>query len=260
VNGNYTVASTTRDYIFKYVAANNCYIAVYTNTGTSYQNNVGFHTLTVRNTGAEVAQGYSIIQLQSRGGYSDILDVSAATDKSSLTYSTLTATSGGNNRLALKCTEVIGSSSFGQPYYASGDIQINILISTTASQNFDIGYYNFNLSTPAGNVLASGLTLNNTTPTLYTYGFGNSTTAKKNGSLPWGIDEVTELEYYVENNGTSPGGNPIRITNMYLELKNIVIIGLGTAKDVRGFTQSLTAPTVQTTNPPILVKRSGTLQ
>lgn len=223
VYNNYNIPSSSNIYyLFKHVQGNNCYIVIYSDS-TNETNNTGYYTISIRDAGIGIVLGYSIIQLKALSGFSDISDVEGATDQDSSTYSTLTATSTADNRLALRCIDTIGSSSFGNPNYASSGVAINMLISTQALENFDIGYANYNLTTPSAKVLAAGLTLNSSTPTLYTYLFGNLTDAKRVNSLPWSIDEVTELEFYIENNGTSAGGNQIRVYNMYLELKEIYV-------------------------------------
>jgi len=231
---SYQVDATSREYMFKYIGSADCYISIYTDTKTAKDNNVCYYTVTTMNGAGEPVLGASFIQLKTVGGYSDVIDVTNATDKSSSTATAITGSLGGSNKLALKTAGSVNTSEFGQVNYAIGDITFNFLISNTGSITFKFGYYNYAVS-PAAGWAAATVIGSYGTATTFTYQFGNRVTAKKSGTLPWDIEELTGLNYYVDNASTNAGLDPLSIYNAWIELRNIVVIGIEQTVKAPGF-------------------------
>ena len=209
--------------VYRYVSSLKTYMQIYKASGTSSVNSYVNNTVSMQGTLGELL-GNLIIQLVDVSQESTIADFGDAIDKSLATYSTIP--SGGAEALALRPVGSASSGEIGTLSTNAAWISVAFLVSSNNAGNRDIkiSYINNNLATPAG---ATGTTVTiatGATATEKQHTFGNSTDAKKVADLPWTVEEVCSLDYYVQNLETTEGYD-VRVYAAYLYLSAIKLNG-----------------------------------
>ena len=121
---------------------------------------------------------------------------------------------GGQQTLQLTLGGSDSTDSFGVISSNSpGDVQIYFFLSASYStRNVTIGYYN---ASEQANGLSSTFDVTET-PSVGTIGFGDNATGKASG-LPWTIESLSGLEFYVANNDIQ-SANTIRLYGCFLRV------------------------------------------
>lgn len=150
---------------------------------------------------------------------SDFLDLSDITeDTDTDEYIELDSGEG----IYINSIDTTPSALIGQLGTALSDISIYFVVSSNDAnlRQFKIGYYNSTIPTPTGYEVNNNVT--GLSPTHKYTRFGNVTTAKKDTNLPWQIEEICSLDYYIINTEAS-AGDKIRVYFAYLVIDNIKV-------------------------------------
>lgn len=193
-------------------------------TGTTYTNDAtGYHFTMFNNTGYELL-GTIIVKLKTVSQFSDEIDIENVIDDDETNYDELDANVSGDARMSMRIGESAVSGDVGSLGVNASNIIFYTEMATDGGGNrgYVLDYYNDSLDTPAAGTNSSG-TLTSSTKSTKSLSFGNSTTAKKDSTLPWTINELSELDYRITNTETSIG-NKIRVYLAYLQLSDIKII------------------------------------
>ena len=217
--GNYEV-------IFKYIDGIKNYMLIrnVSDADSSTINNNSGHLLSMTDRGSRLV-GALIIRLIESSEMSDVDNVDNAIDQNGDSYSSLDAVAGGDNKLALRPIGSASTQDVGYLGIADEDVGVYFKASTDGGGNrdYNVRYYNNTLPTPAGDSSPTTGTLTSSSYVNALHQFGTNDDGKKDtGSFPWTIEEVCSLDYYIENDQTTPG-EQIRVYYAYLYLSNIKV-------------------------------------
>ena len=233
VNDN---AANNEHSCYRWIGGIDRYMIVYnsgavSSTGTDYTNSdSGYHFTMFNVTGYELIGGI-VIPLSDSSQFSDILNIENVIDDDLTNYVEL---DGANDEISLRVGNTSSSSDLGTLGVSSGDISVWFAASTDGggNRNWKISYWNDTIAVPATGTNTTG-TLTSSSSASIAHSFGNSTTAKKDGTLPWTLEELTELDYRLENTQANVA-DKIRIYDAYIGLANIKIITIKTTRTVSG--------------------------
>ena len=143
-----------------------------------------------------------------------------AIDPDTTSYSTLE----NSAILALRTSGSASGSAIGSLSVNNIDLALIAYLASAdgTSESFDLGAYNNNVDPLIND--GSSYTKSGTSPEEKTWTFGANTTPKKDSNLPWSIEEVLGLDYFIYDTDSGSGG--LRIYSAYLKIANIKVVGI----------------------------------
>ena len=214
--------------LFKYLNGVNTYMLVFKigDSAFSYSNNVVNYSFKFMYTVSRI-YGDLYIPFIQVSAQTKQTEVANAIDDSPTTYSQIdrfeiTAT----NAIALNIEGSESTSNVGYFKEDAGSISVvfAIKLEDDSTGNYRIAITNNTLATPAsvdtGTVSMSGATVLEKTSDL-----SGVTSIKANATLPWTIEELSDLEYSVINFGANTVGKKINVYYGYLKVININVTG-----------------------------------
>ena len=210
----------TFDYaLYRYISSIGSYQVMYKDDNTATNNDtkhiIYLTTSAVRPASAN-AYGFVPIRLGVQTKNSDILDLSNVIDQDYSTYLELA----GGEQIALSTEGYASIEELG--YIAAGADNVSIAFvmssTTTDARDYRITYRNEALVSPAG-AYTDDSTLASATAGTYLFSLNDKTTAKKDATLPWTIDEVCSLEYILLNQEVT---DIIRVYAANIQIKSYI--------------------------------------
>jgi len=221
--------------LLKYIRGVESYIECYNKDYDGVNVNSFRHYIELQDDISEIL-GSMYLKLGEKALDHNAGDVYNVIDNITTTYDLLEENGTGDAFLSLR---VYGSASTFDVGYLSTD-EVYMIYSASSSdgtsRNVGMRIRNEQLSSP-GTVSSGTDTLADTTPQLLQINFAGITTSKKDGTLPWTIEEVCSLGYALRNNETT-SGKDIRVYHGYIYLGKIRVINLLTKYS--GYIQRLT--------------------
>lgn len=231
-----TLSSGNWENVFKYIDGVQSYMRIYNSDAAT--NSTTYNTISCRfelsdNRGGFL-KGILYIKLTEPSEMTDVANDTNVLDSDITTYSDLDADAGGDNKLALKTVGGASTSEVGILGPNDLDVRVSFRAATDGGGNraYTMNYYNNTLGTPAGDATPSTGTLTSGTSSIQAHTFGTDTNGKRDATLPWTIEEVTGLDFYISNNQTTPG-QKIRVYSAWITLLNIKVYGINYARSVR---------------------------
>ena len=215
--------------VFKYVDGLDTYMATYKNSGNGTSNS----NTDIRNTISmfdSIVAGENLLGLMQReltqtSSYSDV-DVQNMINKDNTDFTIIDTT----EIAAAKLSGSVSTSDIGYLSLADADVAIKFVISSNEAspagdRDFTIGLNNLTLASPPNLNSSSGTYTSGLGSELVTHNFGTDIGAayKKEVSVPWTIEEVTNLDFFIQNDDVD-AGDVIRVIHGYLDLFNIEVI------------------------------------
>jgi len=210
----------TFDYaLYRYISSVDSYQIMY-KADNSIINNEARHvvylTTSVVRPASTNALGFIPIRLGVHTKNSDILDLSNVTDQDYNTYLELN----GGEQIALSTEGYASIEELGYIAVGADNVSIAFVMSstTTDARDYRITYRNEALASPAG-AYTDDSTLASATAGTYLFSLNDKTTAKKDATLPWTIDEVCSLEYILLNQEVT---DIIRVYAANIQIKSYI--------------------------------------
>lgn len=200
--------------LYKYLDAFKTYMMVYRTwlnpvEATTVNDSLGYN-ITLRGNANTGVYGSTYIKLATNGIDTANVNLTQLNDDDYDNYIEI----GGQQTLQLTLGGSDSTDSFGVISSNSpGDVQIYFFLSASYStRNVTIGYYN---ASEQAYGLSSTFDVTET-PSVGTIGFGDNATGKASG-LPWTIESLSGLEFYVANNDIQ-STNTIRLYGCFLRV------------------------------------------
>jgi len=218
---SYNQLITDENVFYKEVGG--AYQAVYNPDNTTYVNNDLRHTISMQEVADGDVKGAIYLPLEQLSDYSEVQEISNLLDTDITDYVSLN----GGDRLAMRVGTSFSTSEFGALGVLPNDVQIVFWASTDGGGNREItfGYYNKTLSAPPYS-FSTSVTLTLGTKVSNEIGFGHLTIEKKDAIIPWTIEELCNLEFFVQNNEAA--GSYVYIYEAYIFCGNIIVSGYST--------------------------------
>ena len=211
--------------IFKRIDSLGAYMALWSNSDLVSNTDIrALYDLT--NTNDEV-YGEVDIHLKGQSSYSEVTGIGNVIDNITSNYKEIDSPNGVDG-LAVKMGAMGTTSEMGYMGVSAGDVELRALIASNDGGNRDwtLNYNNLTISTPPNlGAMDSGTHITGTSPAVKVFAFGNDTTNKASTVLPWTIEELGSLDYYVQNDDVD-GGDLIRVYYLYLHLEDIIVSGV----------------------------------
>lgn len=219
------VASGNAEWVFKYINGLQSYLWI-KNSNTSYSttSNVIISTFELITTRGGYLKGHLFARLGEYSEMTDVDDYANVIDQDTTTYSEVD----GGDKLALRTFGSASTSEIGILSLSDTEIVVSFRASTDGggNRNYTINYYNNSLSVPAGDSSPTTGTLTSATSSMKSHQFGENTDGKRDDVLPWTIEEICGLDYYIENTQVS-ASDRIRVYGGYLSLLGIRVYAIG---------------------------------
>ena len=204
--------------MFIYINELDNYLRMTKDAGSAITNTIS-HTVSLQSTLGDL---FGDIYLPFNGVSSlyTFGDVTNAIDNSEVTYVSLDA----SHFLALRVAEADTSVSLGALNTNSNSILVsfNIASNDSGDRDYKINVYNAFVSSPVAGDGSSDTLTTGTTVTTYSYDLTTDVNPKQTSDLPWNINELLNLEYYLENRELS-AGNYIQVYIGGIDLSGIFI-------------------------------------
>jgi len=225
--------------LFKSVGGLESYLILYNQDGTTSSTNTITHTITFQATPGQVL-GMIDIPLQEISRYNDATGVDNVFAGDEVAYAEIAG--GGTKKLALRVakngtTGDIGSLTAGTGASSSGlAIEFRIASNDAGSRSYTVNYRNYAPDPPANGTGNTQTFSGGTTIGTASYNFNNATTSKNSTTLPWTLEEIVSLDYYILNNDADVA-DKIRVYRAYIHIIAIIVIAIDekryTARTVR---------------------------
>jgi len=201
---------------------------------TTEQNTDIKYSIIMQNTATVQLIGNLTLPLKTLSLDSGVTSITNILNNDTDDYVTLAG--GATTKLALTLGGTGSTSEVGALSSVGLNLRINFRASSDDANNrtYTISFTN-NTQNPAA---AGG-----TTQHVHTTGasfatqehlFGADTTGKRDTTLPWTIEEVCGLDYWLRNDDAAAGGSDdIRVSQVYLDIRNIIISGFSIEYDSR---------------------------
>ena len=220
--------------MFLYISEINNYLRLTKSSGSTSENTIR-HSVSLQNTLGDL---FGDIYLPFNGVSSlyTFGDVSNTIDNSEITFVSLDA----SHFLALRVAEADTSVNIGSLNTGAGSILVSFEIASNDANNrdFTINGRNQTLDTPASGTGASGTHTTGTTISTQTYDITTDVNPKQTSDIPWEINELLNLEYFIENNEVS-AGNYIQVFIGGLDLSGIFVNKVSRKSTERGGLRSI---------------------
>lgn len=214
--------------VFKYLKGFNTYMLCFKSGESASANNNTWngYTFIFMYTVSRL-YGDLLVNFKQISAYTAQTDVEDSIDTDPLTYSQIdrfeiTAT----NKLAVNIPGKESTANVGWLGSQAGDILVvfAIKLEDDSSGNYRIGERNNTLPTPANSETPTS-NMSGSTVIEKTSDISGVTSIKKDAVLPWTIEELSNLEYYIVNYGADTVGKKINVYYGFLKMININVTG-----------------------------------
>ena len=225
-----SIAAVSTLSAYKFIAGLNSYMGLTSGSDATVNNYLNSY-YSVTDTNDDII-GSMIIPLKAQSSYSGVGSLFNVIDNDTTNYKTLVdATTGGGttNRLALSVGGSASTTEVGWLSVTDSQVVLTWRIASDDAGNRDytLGVNNLAYGSPPNlDTVTTGTITSGASPTEKTHSFGASTDMKKDAIIPWTIEEVCDLEYYIINDDTT-AGDDIRVYYVTLKLSNIKVSGIG---------------------------------
>lgn len=223
--------------VFKYISGLDTYMACYKTSGNGSANsNTDIrHTISMFDSisAGNNLLGWIITRLTTPSSYSDVAQ------EKMLNFITTDFTDLDSSEVvAAKLAGSVSTSETGYLSLTAADVAIEFSVksneaSPAGDRLYEVGFNNLTLSSPPNLSVTNATFTNGVSTSIIKHEFGADSTNKKESSFPWTMEEVTNLDYFVENDDVNVGdllkvqyGN-IRLFNIEVVafLKKLPLIG-----------------------------------
>ena len=130
--------------------------------------------------------------------------------------------------VAAKLAGSVSTSDAGYLSLAAADVSIGFLTrsnetSPAGDRLYEVGFNNLTLSTPPNLSITNDTFTGGITAANLEHEFGANSTNKKEASFPWTIEEVTNLDFFIENDDVN-AGDVLRVQYGSVHLFNIEVV------------------------------------
>ena len=227
-----SIAAVSTLSVYKFIEGLNSYMGLTSASDATVNNNLNSY-YSVTDTNTDII-GSMIIPLKAQSSYSGVGTLFNVMDKDTTNFKQIDTT----ERLALGIGGSASTTEVGWLSVTDGQSRVvwRVGSNDAGDRDWTLGINNLTYGTPPNldTVSTGTIVANNPSTVEIVHNFGASVVMKKDAIMPWTIEEVCNLEFYIINDDVD-AGDYIEVYYATLKLSNIKVSGIGKQYTVKPY-------------------------